>query len=78
MTAIEWLFNMLWKTPQYETEWQKLLEQAKQIEKEQIEIAWWNGHDTRDSAEMSFPSEDCNGYYNETYGSKGSDETKTN
>lgn len=36
-------------------------------EKEQIEKAWWAGHDERDANHMIYPSEDCNQYYKETY-----------
>lgn len=37
-TAVEWLSEQLWKTPQYETEWQKIIEQAKEMEKQQKKI----------------------------------------
>jgi hypothetical protein len=66
-TAVEWLYN------QIPLEWtikgsaKKILEQAKAIEKQQIEKAWWAGHDERDGNEMIHPSEDCNQYYNQTY-----------
>lgn len=35
-TALDWLSEQLWKTPQYETEWQKIIEQDKEMEKQQI------------------------------------------
>ena len=35
-TAVEWLSEQLWKTPQYETEWKKIIEHAKEMEKQQI------------------------------------------
>ena len=44
------------------------IEQAKQMERGQIEKAWWAGHD-ESGATIIYPSEDCNGYYNQTYGS---------
>ena len=48
------------------------LNQALEMEKEQIEKAWWSGHDEHEQSIMQhnliYPSEDCNGYYNETYG----------
>ena len=72
MTAVEWLIEEL-KKVHHPTE--AMIMYAKKLEKQQIIDAWWNGHDTRDNS-LIHPSEDCNGYYNETYGSKGSDETK--
>ena len=66
MTAVEWLINQLHKK-QYgdypELSYNKMFDQAKEMEKQQIIDA----------------VEDCNygngnDYYNETYGSKGSDE----
>ena len=39
-------------------------------EKEVIEKAWWAGCDEGASDHMIYPSEDCNGYYNETFNTK--------
>jgi DNA-directed RNA polymerase subunit M/transcription elongation factor TFIIS len=76
MTAVKWLFNMLWKTPQYETEWQKLLEQAKQMEKEQSKKDYKSGViDGFNSRTLHMGAKtNAEQYYNDTYGSKGSDE----
>lgn len=62
-TAVSWLFEQLFKTPQYETEWQKLLEQAKQIEKEQIVEAYTEGY-CNGIVFIPHPGEQ---YYSETY-----------
>ena len=66
-TAVEWLFEKITSNFWDIKECQHLLEQAKQVEKEQIEKAWWAGHDERDANYMVYPSEDCNQYYNYTY-----------
>lgn len=63
-TAVEWLSEQLWKTPQYETEWQKIIEQAKEMEKKQIMLAYCLGHvfhDSNDENAAEF-------YYNTEYG----------
>lgn len=63
-TAVEWLIEQLKKQGfLYDLD----IEAAKQMEKEQIEKAWWAGHDARNET-IIHPSEDCDGYYNETYG----------
>ena len=69
-TAIEWFIEKtiesghLWvtDTPSDMTELGKLIEQAKQMEKEQIMDAWSNGFDEDDRA-TSNPFK----YYNETF-----------
>ena len=63
-TAVDWLEDV------YNTQGHILpsqFEQAKQMEREQIEKAWWAGHDARNET-IIHPSEDCNGYYTQTYG----------
>ena len=50
MTAVEWLIEQI-KSDQYQkalslSEWIKVFEQAKAIEKEQIIDAFWNGDNT--------------------------------
>lgn len=70
MTAVEWLMNELANTGLLVTKDIDNLvaySKAKQMEKEQIEAAWWSGHDERNESPVIHPSEDCNGYYNETY-----------
>ena len=46
----------------------ELEQELNQVFEEQIEKAWWAGHDERDSNHMIYPSEDCNQYYNQTFG----------
>ena len=67
MTAVEWLFEQLWKTPQYETEWQKLTEQAKEMEKKMV----------IDIVEKSRATGLTADYLLLTYGSKGSGDTSS-
>jgi hypothetical protein len=67
MTAVEYLFETLWDCPKDKLTWYSILEKAKKLEKQQIIDAWFDGYGG------SAHSEDE--YYNETYGSKGSDET---
>jgi hypoxanthine phosphoribosyltransferase len=68
-TAVEWLESkVLYIVPSSQKDdLLKLFQQAIAMEKEQIEKAWWAGHDERDGNKMIHPSEDCNQYYNETY-----------
>jgi hypothetical protein len=54
-TAVEWLFMTLALTPM--TEWYNVLQQAKEMEKEQIKNAFSRYKD----------DEDAEDYYNETY-----------
>jgi hypothetical protein len=62
-TAVEWLIENMKKLNQHESleEWNNLFEQAKAMEKEQIEDAWDDGID-------SFSTRSAKQYYNETYG----------
>jgi hypothetical protein len=62
-TAVDWMFDQLWETPKDKLAWFKILMDAKQMEKEQIEDAYWEG---------IFNGEflDGQGYYNENYGNK--------
>ena len=64
MTAVEWLFQQLWETPKDKFTWHSILEQAKEMEKEQIIDAWDNGCEDDgiiDNAEQ---------YYNKTFKSE--------
>ena len=80
-TALEWYntqlnlygdmaFNKVISLGEYHIKKQELLEQAKQMEKEQIEDAWLNGM----KSEMIAPfginryKPEAKQYYNETYG----------
>lgn len=42
-TATEWIFQQLWETPKDKFEWYAILEKAKQMEKEQLNIARMDG-----------------------------------
>ena len=75
-TAVEWLVQQKNK---YGLIINEDLEQAKEMEKEQICKAWDSGdYAYFYSKETGRDFADGSEYYNETYGSKGSDETKTN
>ena len=71
-TAVEWLYNELLNSEPNILEWNKLLQQAKEMEKERIENAWvaaldfgiekmkgLNDLESKDAFEQ---------YYNETFG----------
>jgi uncharacterized protein (UPF0248 family) len=38
-TAVEWLFEQLWNTPKDKLNWYAILQQAKEMEKQQTEIS---------------------------------------
>jgi hypothetical protein len=66
-TATEWLFEKLWDSPKDKLTWNAILEQAKEIEKEQIidavdetisEISMYKSSMTYENGEQ---------YYNNTY-----------
>lgn len=59
-TATEWLFKQLWEEPKDKFNWNAILDKAKEIEKEQLEDAWYAGDE--DGAIHEFEQ-----YYNETY-----------
>jgi hypothetical protein len=61
-TAVDWLYETLWKQTDFSLP-SNILEQAKEIEKEQIEEAYWEG-----GQEMPMTGRQCTQYYNETYG----------
>jgi phenylalanine-4-hydroxylase len=42
-TATEWLFEQLWNTDKDKFVWHSLLEQAKELEKQQIKDAFLDG-----------------------------------
>lgn len=65
-TAVEWVFDKIIRCYE-EEEWSRLIEQAKEMEKEQIIDAWLSGQDdgaTICTPNQHYPDED---YYNETY-----------
>lgn len=72
-TAVEWIHNELTKTWYDAYSSQELLEQAKEMEKNNICDAWDNGYDkgTRDRIEkISNPVGNAEQYYNETFKQK--------
>jgi hypothetical protein len=64
-TAVEWLFSYVFNPSLPQEEQFELLEQAKEMEKEQIEQAFEIGADSY--YDLRQPSS-CIQYYNETYG----------
>ena len=42
-TAVDWLFNRLWDTPKDKFTWHSILEEAKEMEEEQIRMAFIEG-----------------------------------
>ena len=59
-TSAEWLFEKLWETPKDKFTWYAILKQAKEMEKQQIVDAYFEGK------EYGF-KEHAEEYYNETY-----------
>ena len=78
MTAVEWLIEQI-KNDQNQKalsakEWIKVIEQAKQMEKEQIEDAHIEGQRVFDKhPHTQWTNDQAEHYYAETYGSKVSD-----
>jgi hypothetical protein len=64
LTAVEWLVEQLFWSEQMERI-ERVVQQAKEMEKEQIENAYWEGgHDVPTHGRQ------CEQYYNETYKSE--------
>jgi hypothetical protein len=63
-TAIEWLFDNVYMA---HSELSEKLKQAKEIEKEQILEAFWNGDNTDCASEQNI-KDFAEQYYNETFG----------
>jgi hypothetical protein len=61
-TAVEFLYEALWEAGKDKFMWQIILQQAKEMEKEQIKIAHLNGQSEWDIKGLAEE------YYNETYG----------
>jgi hypothetical protein len=59
-TATDWLFRKLWDEPQDKFTWYALLQQAKEMEREQIMNAWI----ATDNELQRIAAEQ---YYNETF-----------
>jgi hypothetical protein len=66
VTAVEWLFKELLNSEPNILEWNKLLEQAKAMEKEEIENAWDDGWKCGDIPKGLIETQ-AEQYYKETY-----------
>ena len=72
-TAVEWLYEKLWNTDKDKFTWYAILKQAKEMEKEQIKDAHYDGkgnginisHSLSRTKEIS-----ADEYYNETFKSE--------
>lgn len=67
LTAVEWLVEQI-KSDQNQkslsaSEWMQVIEQAKEMYKEQIEEAYWEG-----GQDVPVNGKQCEQYYNKTYG----------
>lgn len=58
-TSAEWLFKQLWETPKDKFTWYAILEQAKQMEKEQKKFFFECGRNFQLTGEGTF-EEVCN------------------
>jgi hypothetical protein len=68
-TAVEWIFKELLNSEPNILEWNKLLEQAKEMEKQQIIDAFDIGKEYEYQEFIhSAPKFDSEQYYNETFG----------
>ena len=63
-TSVEQLFHKLWDTPKDKFTWYAMLKEHMAIHKEEIEDAYWDG-----GIDIPSNGEQCQKYYNETYGS---------
>ena len=69
LTAVDWLFQQLWETPKDKLTWHSILEQAKEMEKQQIEDAHIEGQRVFDKhPHTQWTNDQAEQYYNETYG----------
>lgn len=59
-TAVDWMFEQLWETPKDKLNWFKILMEAKEMQKEHIEKAYFDG-----KWDGKFKS--AEEYYQETY-----------
>ena len=89
MTAVEWFDQKLQEFAGFQSwspdksivikliipvsEYNNLKEQAKEMEKQQITDAYESGEDNVDNDGCTIGRDGAKTYYNETYGSKGSD-----
>ena len=64
-TAVEWLFKQLWETPKDKFTWYAILEQAKEMEKEQKKFMFECGRNFQLTGEGTFEE-----VYKETFKSE--------
>jgi hypothetical protein len=63
-TAVDWLFTKLWETPKDKFVWNSILNEAKEMEEEQIRMAFIEGkYDNKKYVNSET-------YYQETYESE--------
>jgi len=68
-TSVDWLFQQLWETPKDKLTWHSILEQAKEIEREQIIDAYRDGRsDQQSKIPSGFYNRNSQQYYTENYG----------
>jgi hypothetical protein len=67
-TATEYLFEKLWETPKDKLTWNAILEQAKEIEKQQIKHACNAGFDDGSGFIEDVKYNNAEHYYKKTYG----------
>jgi hypothetical protein len=65
-TATDWLFEQLWEEPKDKMVWYAILEQAKEMEKQQIINAYQAGDG--DAYNLDYTNKWGEEFYNETYG----------
>jgi hypothetical protein len=62
-TAVDWLFEQLPSHLRLTRDGFDMLQQAKQMEREQIETAYWDG-----GQDVPINTDRCKQYYDQTYG----------
>ena len=67
-TAVEWLFHKLWDTPKDKFTWYAILQQAKEMDKEQIKESFILGNAWSIFPEDKDINQIAEQYYKETYG----------
>jgi len=68
VTAVNWLFKKLFDEPKDKLTWYAILEQAKEMEEQQIEDAFANGVDDEYEYHINNePRKNTEQYYNETF-----------
>lgn len=69
-TSVDWLFEKLWEASKDKLTWHSILEQAKQMEKEQMIESYCQGCFDTNQDDSIFPRETSEQYYNENYKSE--------